>query len=121
MTKFDPAFAREVLERRQSDKIREASVLLREKYEMIYDGEIDYLGPRADAFDKEVHKLWREADSYDSVLSYLDGRIWDEKTRAEKVWQTMDDWGINTENFGVQMVEDVFEAAAEVDKAAKSF
>ncbi|QDK03268.1 hypothetical protein SEA_ROMAN_26 [Microbacterium phage Roman] len=121
MTKFDPVFAREVLERRQKAHIVAAGKLVSAKWELIFEGEIHALGARADAFDKEVHKLWRKADSYDSVLSYLDGRIWEEKTRAEKIWHTMHDWGINIENFGVQMVEDVFEAAAEVDNKSKTF
>lgn len=113
MTTFDPAFAREVLERRRDDKNRQASQLLLDKYAMIYDGEIDYLGPRAHRIDQRVHELWREADSYDSILAYLDGRIWDEKTRAEKIWETMHDWD---NAWGPRMVDDVFEAAAEVDK-----
>lgn len=118
MTKFNPAFAREVLERRQKAHIIAASHLLSAKWDLVFEGEIHACGPRADAFDKEVHALWAKADSYDSVLSYLDGRIWDEKTRAENIWETMKDW---PPNMGPGMVEDVFEAAAEVDNRDKSF
>lgn len=118
MTTFDPTFAREVLERRQKAHILAASQLLSAKWDLIFEGEIHALGPRADAFDKEVHALWKKADSYHSVLAYLDDRIWDEKTRAEKIWETMKDW---PPNMGPEMVDDVFEAAAEVDNRDKSF
>lgn len=122
MTTFDPAFAREVLERRQKAHILAASQLLSAKWDLIFEGEIHAYGPRADAFDKEVHALWKQADSYDPVLSYLDGRIWDEKTRAEKIWQTMEDWDFTwPTDFGPKMVEDVLEAAAAVDNEAKTF
>ncbi|QDH92177.1 hypothetical protein SEA_PAVLO_25 [Microbacterium phage Pavlo] len=121
MTKFDPVFAREVLERRQKAHIVAAGKLMSVKWELIFEGEIHALGARADAFDKEIHKLWREADSYESVLRYLDVRIWDEKTRAEKIWQKMEDCGISPYNPGVQMVEDVLEAAAKVDNPAETF
>lgn len=118
MTKFDPAFAREVLERRQGAILKEAAGLHWDKWCLVYEEGITPYGPRADAFDKKIHALWKQADSYDSVLSYLDGRIWDEKTRAEKIWETMKDW---PPNMGPGMVEDVFEAAAEVDNRDKSF
>lgn len=107
MTTFDPAFAREVLERRQAEKLREGSQLLTDKFIMQIEGEISPWGPRADVIDKKVKALWAEADSYDSVLAYLDDRIWEEMKPAERIWSVMKDWDFRT---GPSMVGDVLTA-----------
>lgn len=118
MTDFNPKFAREVLERRQRDLNRRAGDLHLEKFVLQMEGKIGYSGNAAAEFDKEIQSLWAQADSYDSVLAYLDGRIWGEKTRAEKIWETMKDWSPKA---GAGMVEDVFEAADLVDNGLKPF
>lgn len=117
MTKFDPVFAREVLERRQKAHILAASHLLSAKWDLIFEGEIHACGPRADAFDKEIHAIWAKAESYDSVLSYLDGRIWSKKTVAEKIWSHIEDWDldISREGWLEGVVSDVLEAGVELD------
>lgn len=117
MTTFDPAFAREVLERRQSALLKEASALHWDKWCLVYEEGITPYGPRADAFDKKIHALWDEADSYDSVLAYLDGRIWSEKSVPEKIWSHIEDWDldISKEGWLEGVVGDVLEAGVELD------
>lgn len=117
MTKFNPAFAREVLERRQAEKLREGSQLLVDKFMMQVEGEISPWGPRAAVIDKKVHALWDEADSYDSVLAYLDGRIWSEKNVAEKIWSHIEDWDLDLSKEGwlEGVVGDVLDAGVELD------
>lgn len=46
----------------------------------------------------------KRADSYDSVIDYLEDRVWGEKTEAEKVWETIKDWDAT---YGPLLVEDV--------------
>lgn len=111
MTSFDPAFALKVMRRRQSDVNRWAAEILLEKFKLQMDGAISHWGPEADALDKRVHALWDEADSYDSVIKYLEDRIWDEKTFAEKTWALLEHRDFRA---GVEMVEDVLEARRDV-------
>lgn len=108
MTEFDPVYVRGVMERRQAEKNRQAADLLMEKFKLQLDGVISYWGSDADALDKRVHALWDEADSYDPVLTYLDGRIWEAKTFEEKVHSLLEDWGYA--NVSVETVADVIEA-----------
>lgn len=107
MTAFDPEFALEVMKRRRGDKFREAGDIHLEKFKLLMDSGIPPWGRAADAFDERIHALWAEADSYDSVIKYLEDRIWSEKTFAEKTWAILESW---TPHMGVGMVQDVIEA-----------
>lgn len=112
MTTFDPEFALEVMKRRQSEKNREAGSVHLEKFNLMMDGEMPLFGRVAEAFDKRIHALWAEADSYNSVIEYLEERIWDAKTYPEKVWATMEEWGWAPT--GPEMVEDVMRAQQDI-------
>lgn len=112
MTTFDPEFALEVMKRRQGDKFREARDIHLEKFALLMGNEIPPWGRAAEAFDERIHALWAEADSYDSVIDYLEKRIWDKKTFAEKTWAIMEKW--DWAPTGPGMVEDVIEAQRDV-------
>lgn len=112
MTEFDPNFALEVMRRRQSERLKEAADIHLEKFMLQMEGRINHFGRTAHEMDKRVHALWAEADSYDSVIEYLDDRIWSEKTFAEKTWEILKDMDYRWPS--VDMVEDVLEAEREV-------
>lgn len=112
MTRFDPAFALRVMQRRMDDRNREASRLLWDKYDAQLNGELSPFSIRADVIDKKVHALWDQADSYIPVIEYLEERIWSEKSNSEKVWETMRDWA---PNIGPGMIDDVAAAQEMVD------
>lgn len=118
MTAFDPKFAREVLERRRDDLNRDASKILYEKYVLISDGELSPFGIKADLYDKRVHTLWDQADSYVEVLAYLDGRILEEMTPAERIWNVLKDWDLNVsqKDWMVRVIEDVIEAQGMIER-----
>ncbi|AXC37885.1 hypothetical protein SEA_JACKO_27 [Microbacterium phage Jacko] len=118
MTKFNPEFAREVLERRRDDLNRQASEIMLEKFRRQAEsgtwwGELWY------DYDNRIHALWDQADSYDSVLSYLDDRIWQEKTFEEKVWAVMENW--DHAESGPAMVADVLEATRNIALGWRAF
>lgn len=111
MTEFDPNFALEVMRRRQSEKLKEAADIHLEKFMLQMEGRINHFGRTAHEMDKRVHALWAEADSYDSVIEYLEDRIWNSKTLAEQAWALVGTWGYRE---GQEMIEDVLEAEREV-------
>lgn len=104
MTKFDPKFALEVMRRRQGEVNKRAGEIGLEKYMLQIDGFLRPWSGAADQFDKRIHALWAEADSYDSVIEYLEDRIWEEMRPAERIWKVMEDWDAKD---GPEMVGDV--------------
>lgn len=119
MTKFNPEFAREVLERRRDDLNRQAGEIVLAKFRHQAESGAPWWGDFWDDYDKRIHALWDQADSYDSVLSYLDDRIWQEKTFEEKVWAVMENW--DHAESGPAMVADVLEATRNVAFGWRAF
>ncbi|AWY05003.1 hypothetical protein SEA_HORTUS1_24 [Microbacterium phage Hortus1] len=111
MTAFDPRFALEVMRRRQSEVNKRAAAVHLEKFMLQMDDRIPLFGGAASEMDKQIHALWAEADSYDSVIKYLEERIWEEKTFAEKTWTILENRDFRT---GPDMVQDVIDAQRDV-------
>lgn len=116
MTKFDPKFALEVMRRLQSEKNKEASQVYGEKFLLQAEGRIPYFGAESRQMDKRIHALWAEADSYNSVIDYLETRIWEEMTPAERTWKVLKDWEYAPS--GPQLVGDVL-AAQHISSAGR--
>lgn len=111
MTAFDPRFALKVMRRRQSEVNKRAAAIYLEKFMLQIDGDLRPWSSAADQFDKRIHALWAEADSYDSVIRYLEERIWGEKTLAEKTWTILEHRDFGT---GPDMVQEVIDAQRDV-------
>ena len=90
---FDPVRVRGILEKRMDRINAEASRELQDKYAHAANhlGNLFGEDELTRAYDKSVHELWDHAESINPILAYLDDRIWSEKTRDEKIWETMKD------------------------------
>ena len=117
---FDPVRVRGILEKRMDRINAEASRELQDKYAYAANhlGNLFGEDELTRAHDKSVHELWDHAESINPILAYLDDRIWSEKTRDEKIWETMKDWDWKP---GPEMLADVWLAAAMVDGEAEGF
>lgn len=117
---FDPVRVWEILQARQDRLNAEASRELQDKYAHAANHLGDLFGEDelTRAYDKSVHELWDHAESINPILAYLDDRIWSEKTRDEKIWETMKDWDWKP---STEMLADVWLAAAMVDGEAEGF
>lgn len=111
MTAFDPEFALNVMRRRQSDANKRAAEIHLEKFILQMEDRILMWGVTAHEMDKRIQELWAKADSYNSVIKYLEDRIWSEKTFAEKTWAVLEG---RDARFGLDMVEDVIQAQRDV-------
>lgn len=117
---FDPVRVWEILQARQDRLNAQASRELQDKYAHAANHLGDLFGEDelTRAYDKSVHELWDHAESINPILAYLDDRIWSEKTRDEKIWETMKDWDWKP---STEMLADVWLAAAMVDGEAEGF
>lgn len=109
MTAFDPVRVREILQARQDRLKAEASGVLERKYWYAHRSLSSFFreDARTRQMDKQVHAIWDHAESLDPILSYLDARIWEGMTEAERIWSVMKDW--DHPDPGPELVEDVLE------------